>query len=520
MTGDTDNPTQTAPRPPATRSRSTTSVSGSADAVNRPRQGGAATGGGSSRTLPGGHADPLASRSRRRTLPDAPDTPFILPPRKVFPIQIGSELFRLSGASISSDAPSYFSQFFEEQLRMGGEADSVRTLYIDRDPETFRDIALHLQGYHIEPRDGTHFVRLFADVQFYSFFPGLNQRTLLRPPSILPPSVPGRSANIFADLLHVLKGYPLEIRNAEHRAELLRDARYFHLKGLEQKLIAHDISYNLARGRQEILLRLEDIRQSGISFTPDATPASSSDASSAPSPATANPAELLSATSATGVGPTVGGWIAYQRPFVDSSAYELVLEIGSESTSLDLVFNTSHTLAQGRASFHGQTKARISSLFQVIANKMNLPVTQPLGLMMLERAQGIPAAAQPPSPRNSGISEDRVRVRIGKDAEVVLDGVRWPKQQSEESEGDGEGNGRKRKRTGGNTTQEEEEEEWTVVTGQWRVRMQPVAGVGGKSGMEAVMYAVKLEAVSGERGRNARRGFWASSQCAWKMGDG
>lgn len=41
-------------------------------------------------------------------------------------------------------APSYFSRFFEEQLRQGEE--NARTLYIDRDPETFRDIARHLQG--------------------------------------------------------------------------------------------------------------------------------------------------------------------------------------------------------------------------------------------------------------------------------------------------------------------------------------------------------------------------------------
>jgi hypothetical protein len=44
----------------------------------------------------------------------------------------------------------------------------VRTLYIDRDPSTFCDISLHLQGYHIEPRDGAHFVKLFADAQFFS----------------------------------------------------------------------------------------------------------------------------------------------------------------------------------------------------------------------------------------------------------------------------------------------------------------------------------------------------------------
>lgn len=88
---------------------------------------------------------PTGSVSRGSKNPSA-HPPSILPPEKVFPIQIGSELFRLSGASISSDAPSYFTQFFEEQIKQNEESGGVRTLYIDRDPETFRDVARHLQG--------------------------------------------------------------------------------------------------------------------------------------------------------------------------------------------------------------------------------------------------------------------------------------------------------------------------------------------------------------------------------------
>jgi len=70
-------------------------------------------------------------------------------------------------------APSYFSQYFQAQVKQAEEtgedlSNVIRTLYIDRDPETFRDISLHLQGYHVQPRDATHFVRLFADAQFYS----------------------------------------------------------------------------------------------------------------------------------------------------------------------------------------------------------------------------------------------------------------------------------------------------------------------------------------------------------------
>ena len=81
-------------------------------------------------------------------------------------------------------APSYFSQFFQCQLKQaednGDNSNTVRTLYIDRDPVTFKDISLHLQGYHVAPRDGSHFVKLFADAQFYSCrLPALNVRVKL-----------------------------------------------------------------------------------------------------------------------------------------------------------------------------------------------------------------------------------------------------------------------------------------------------------------------------------------------------
>lgn len=509
-----------------------------------------------------------------RTLED-PSIPMVLPPRKVFPIQIGDKLFRLSGASISSDAPSYFSQFFEEQLRQNEGADSVRTLYIDRDPATFEDISLHLQGYHVEPRDGPHFVKLFADAQFFSrkwnwipspvinheltfiplvvprltaqlfsstiyirigesefqiprdlfsnpgdspnyfslgfsifftspteVFPGLSQRTLLRPPSILPPSVPNKSASTFADLMHILKGYPVKIRNEEHRQELLRDARYFHLKGLEQRLIPHEISYNLARKRKEILLRLEDIRQSGISFISDA----SGQSSTATSPAT-------SETSNTPNGP---GWIYYQRPYVDSESYCLIVEIaGEESTFLSIAPGSPTSPARiARATFHRQTLARVTSLFSVIANKMNLPITQPLGLMMMERGAGV--ASLPVSPGNTGVSEERVKVRIGTDADVTVDGQKWIVGEDENEDDDESGmdidpsessrSGAKRRRNDGD---EDEGEDWVIKKAQWRLRVQPLSGgaQAGKTGMEVILGAVKIEAYSNERSRNAERGF-------------
>lgn len=323
-------------------------------------------------------------------------------------------------------------------------------------------------------------------------FPGLNRDGLLRPPSIVPPSVPNRSADIFAELLHMLRGYPLHIRNEEHRAQLLRDCRYFHLRGLEQKLIRHQISYNLARGRSEIVLRLEDVRQSGISIALD--------------PNTAEVGGL-------------SGWVNYARPYVDDKAYELVLEISDEACRIHL-----HSM---RAEFFGDAKARISRLFEVIATKLNLPTSQPLGLLMSKGG----ASSQPASPGNTPISEDQVRIVLDGDAHVILDGKTYTSLSSDEGDNTasmassvhaiddspidsaaGQPPPRKRRRAeisygSGSGT----EESWIVKTGQWRLRIQNTrngnSGGNGKGGVECLLIAVKLDAYSGEYGRNSQRGF-------------
>ncbi|KAK3900545.1 hypothetical protein C8A05DRAFT_45627 [Staphylotrichum tortipilum] len=466
--------------------------------------------------------------------------PNILPHERVFPVQIGSELFKLSGASISSDAPSYFSQYFKCQISQAEQAGqdigaAIRTLYIDRDPVTFRDISLHLQGYNVQPRDSTHFVRLFADAQFYhlpklvsqlyeepifttvggrqfriprdlfsspgntpnfftlgfsaffstpgDLFPGLDREGLLRPPSILPPSVEGRSPDVFAEILHLLRGYPVAIRSEAHRAELLRDCRYFNFKGLEQRLIPHAAGFNLARGRGEVVLRLRDILKSGISVVGEPT----------------------------GVDP-FAGWVNYARPFVDDKAEELVLEVGGEETRVCLagggggVGGTQHA----RAEFFGETRARVTKLLEVVATKLNLPPTGQLGLLMTQGGAG-PAS---PSPGNTPLSEDKVKVAIDAESSVVLNGKPWTPPPPAVAEEDdlfwmgGAGveselmSSRKRRRV---DDQDVGGEEWIVKTGQWRLKIQGARN--GKAPVECCFVAVKLDAYASERARNGERSF-------------
>ncbi|KAJ4376541.1 hypothetical protein N0V86_006654 [Didymella sp. IMI 355093] len=399
----------------------------------------------------------------------------MLPAGRVFPIQIGSALFRLSGASLCSDdlantsrAPSYFSHFFSEQIHSAaGRATDIRTLYIDRDPDTFRDIALHLQGYHIVPRDGEHFVKLFADAQFYSLprltkqlfksdifidigdtpfriprdsfsapgnspnyfslgfaqwfstpsevFPGLDRSALLRPPSISPPSVPNKSGEVFAELMKMLQGYEVEIRSETHRANLLRDARYFHLKGLEQKLINCSTSYNLERAHNEILIRLDDIRQSGVGFLPDAPEAPDKPAPQA-------------------------GTVTYARPYTDDATanFHLVLETSmSESATIHLLSSTP-TTTTAQATFQGDDLRRLTALLNIVASKMGAD-----------------------APHSLAPSNGAVAVRLSADTALALDGS------------DVDVNS-------GAVQKQSRDVRWVVRRAHWRVRVEPELGTSGE----------------------------------------
>ncbi|ODQ65632.1 hypothetical protein NADFUDRAFT_23776, partial [Nadsonia fulvescens var. elongata DSM 6958] len=242
-----------------------------------------------------------------------PTIPIVLPHEQVYSIQVGTKLFKLSGASLSSDAPSYFTNFF---LKHQDLPENERpTLFIDRDDRVFEKVVLHLKGYYLTPEDETMFTYLFIDAGYYhlprlvkqlcsseifirigsipmriprnvfsskgdspNFFTsgfGIFFKTpddlpkgirLIRPPPLVPPSVPNRSGELFQDLLAILRGSNLQIRCEEHRNSLIAECKYYRLRGLEQRLVKHKIEFNRFRGAEEIMLRLRDVKPTGISL--------------------------------------------------------------------------------------------------------------------------------------------------------------------------------------------------------------------------------------------------------------
>ena len=176
-----------------------------------------------------------------------------------------------------------------------------------------------------------------------------------------------------------------------------------------------------------------------------------------------------------------------------------------------------------RVTFSGPTRARIASLFQVIAAKMNLPATVPLGLMMLASGGGV--ARQPVSPANSGVSQDAVRCVVPRDAWVEVDGrvAEWEDHPvasilSERALGKQRGPffssslpAIRRWRHAESGVEDEHASpdstgEWIVRRGHWRVRVE--AAEDDPTGrVEVVLVACRIEAISGERARNGTRDF-------------
>lgn len=121
------------------------------------------------------------------------------------------------------------------------------------------------------------------------------------------------------------------------------------------------------------------------------------------------------------------------------------------------------------------------------------------------------------------MSEDRVKVRIESDSHIVLNGANY------EFEGDCDWDAsqhpmadtvvgvppadRPRKRRREASAEEDNAHIiriWIINKSQWRLRLQkkPATDVQGEaSGTEIVMVAVKLDATSNQKARNAQRSF-------------
>lgn len=192
----------------------------------------------------------------------------------------------------------------------------------------------------------------------------------------------------------------------------------------------------------------------------------------------------------------MNAWVNYARPHVDDKPAQLVVEIARESSRL-------HFRDDGpRLEFFNDTRTRVAKFLEVIATKLNLPpTTQPLGLLMESGG----ASSQPPTPGNTPLSEDLVRAVLGPEAAVTLDKKEYDGTRlvSDDANGDeGTAPSRKRKRR---DDENEKDEPWTVATGQWRLKIQ--ATNSGKSAVECVFVAVKLDCYSDERGRNTAKPF-------------
>ncbi|KAF9163240.1 hypothetical protein DFQ26_002795 [Actinomortierella ambigua] len=199
-------------------------------------------------------ADPMA----------VPPLPPIMPmhPGDFYTIYVSGEKFTVSRKALEYDSPNFFTDGIEEYR--------TTVLYIDRNPDVFRDIVKHMQGYYVSARDEVHMENLMIDAFFFKLqrLTDLLRQTmfinvsgtlfkvsrdviksdapnffqLLEPFSTrnLTPTFICRSPDLFKEVLLHLQGYDIPIRDKVHRNNLLKEARYYKLNGLISKLSVGD----------------------------------------------------------------------------------------------------------------------------------------------------------------------------------------------------------------------------------------------------------------------------------------
>ncbi|KAF9281431.1 hypothetical protein BGZ68_006646 [Mortierella alpina] len=197
-------------------------------------------------------------------------------PRSFYTIVVSGENFPVTLSALQYDSPNFFSdgkfvsltvplayKFF---LNPNREEYSTRMMYINRNPDVFRDIVKHMQGYFVSAKDEVHLENLVMDAHFYklnrlienlrktmfinvsgTIFKVSRETILNDTPNFfailepfadrnLTPTFFCRSPELFKDILSHLQGYEIQIRDKVHRSNLLKEARYFKLNTLISKL--------------------------------------------------------------------------------------------------------------------------------------------------------------------------------------------------------------------------------------------------------------------------------------------
>ncbi|CDO96284.1 unnamed protein product [Kluyveromyces dobzhanskii CBS 2104] len=306
--------------------------------------------------------------------------PELLPHENIYQIQVGSKLFKVSGASLSSDGPSFFTDYFNSQE----DKDASHVLTIDRSDLVFETIMAHLQGYPLSVLDEKEFITLFLDSLYYrlprlkrmlqkydyhfiniggkhfkfsiSVFdrPGdspnyfnvlidsmlvevenlFRDKKMIRPPSHFIPFVT-RSSELFQEILNLLTDDDYVVPDHISISNLLKECKFYCLLNLQQRLLPNKITSNPFCKREEITMKLQHLRRTGIKLlTQNAADMKAceirSDSESEESSFCPNKKQKLTS-------PAEWDMISYQRPYVDKNPRDLIVQI--DSGDLTLYFN-------------------------------------------------------------------------------------------------------------------------------------------------------------------------------------
>ncbi|GMM55590.1 hypothetical protein DAKH74_022060 [Maudiozyma humilis] len=336
-----------------------------------------------------------------------PNIPQILPHENMYKIQIGSTLFKISGASLSSDGPSYFTNFFTKlegnsSDSASGSDDGPSTcqtiLFIDRSAEIFQLIYQHLQGYYIDIKDEVQYTMLIADSLYYNL-PRLRKilkeseyyytkigdvsfklpkslferdgdkfnyfyittdtlyvnverviisRKLIRPPPHSYSFVP-RSPHLFKQIFQLLGGAK-QTMDDNMRQSLINECRYYRLQNLEQQLIKCTLVDDPLANCHEIWIKLDDISRKGLSLSKSVNETEEGHSGDEPQQKKQK-SDGIAAWST----------IQYKRPYIDDTSRTLAVQFDGT----DIRLSTDHSCIY----VTGQTKVKFESTFKLFFEK-------------------------------------------------------------------------------------------------------------------------------------------------------